>query len=555
MAELSSSRFEVVPSYVRKKRTLRTRPTETQSSTATQDKSLLPLASPFDDTTKPSCNDNTGPSRKESSQSRSKISVRTEGKMPNKKLKHDASRYMLYENEASRNGMVSQTGYQGDSGICNSSEPTNGFIVKSMNGDGHRSNCGSQQISEHLGTVVGGLDNENKVKRVKLKVGGVTHTIHGSTTPNVKMSGNFAESIPPLDGLRADRKGVTDDGRTYPLNKSRGLQGIPWTEFPKSEFSIGRSEFSMGRPGKFNPGKLGEKSEPVRKSKRAPKGRALDLAMEDEEEDDDEIRFLEKLRNSKSSIGHNQDGDDEESSRKRQKYSRVSEIGMGVASENMGNADEEQYNAASNCDLEVKFEGKSKGDLKRNSMLTARQRALQSGRSGPSSPDANLEFPNGLQPVPLKKKKDILSEKELLKKAEAAQKRRLQNEKAAQKSQEDAIRKILSQDSSKKKKEDQRKKRMEELAQEKAADAIKHQSDTVRVVMSPAGTVVSFGENCIPSIFTTKPPSYPPPRESCAGPSCTNPYKYRDSKSNLPLCSLKCYKAVRERIATESIGC
>jgi len=39
--------------------------------------------------------------------------------------------------------------------------------------------------------------------------------------------------------------------------------------------------------------------------------------------------------------------------------------------------------------------------------------------------------------------------------------------------------------------------------------------------------------------------SYPPPRENCVGPSCTNPYKYRDSKTKVPLCSLKCYKAVQ----------
>ncbi|KAJ6982416.1 hypothetical protein NC653_025503 [Populus alba x Populus x berolinensis] len=29
---------------------------------------------------------------------------------------------------------------------------------------------------------------------------------------------------------------------------------------------------------------------------------------------------------------------------------------------------------------------------------------------------------------------------------------------------------------------------------------------------------------------------YPPPREKCAGPNCTNAYKYRDLMSKLPLC-------------------
>jgi hypothetical protein len=95
--------------------------------------------------------------------------------------------------------------------------------------------------------------------------------------------------------------------------------------------------------------------------------------------------------------------------------------------------------------------------------------------------------------------------------------------------------------------------------------------------MGPTGTVVSFPHAVgLPSIFDSKPhrlssqplhlvsksllnkqphgiclqlslwpSSYPPPREKCAGPECTNAYKYRHSKLNLALCSLKCYKAVQ----------
>ncbi|XXG79103.1 hypothetical protein AAC387_Pa09g0249 [Persea americana] len=87
--------------------------------------------------------------------------------------------------------------------------------------------------------------------------------------------------------------------------------------------------------------------------------------------------------------------------------------------------------------------------------------------------------------------------------------------------QKEAIRKILGQDSSWKKREVKLQKRRDELAQEKAAN-----------------------DADLGSIFDDwKPRSYPP-REKCAGPTCTNPYKYRDSKSNLPLCSLQCYRAV-----------
>jgi hypothetical protein len=52
-----------------------------------------------------------------------------------------------------------------------------------------------------------------------------------------------------------------------------------------------------------------------------------------------------------------------------------------------------------------------------------------------------------------------------------------------------------------------------------------------------------YGTSSTPLFVATS--SYPPPREKCAGPSCTNDYKYRHSKLNLPLCSLKCYKAVQ----------
>ncbi|KAJ4844743.1 hypothetical protein Tsubulata_047802 [Turnera subulata] len=124
----------------------------------------------------------------------------------------------------------------------------------------------------------------------------------------------------------------------------------------------------------------------------------------------------------------------------------------------------------------------------------------------------------------------------------------MQVEKANRESEAEAIRKILGQDSTRKKREDKIKKRQEELAQEKAANAIVLSCDHVRWVMGPSGTVVTFpNEMGFPSIFDSKTCGYPPPREKCAAPSCPNPYKYRDSKSKLPLCSLQCYKVINEK--------
>ncbi|KAJ6710605.1 INO80 COMPLEX SUBUNIT B [Salix koriyanagi] len=144
--------------------------------------------------------------------------------------------------------------------------------------------------------------------------------------------------------------------------------------------------------------------------------------------------------------------------------------------------------------------------------------------------------------------KDKLTEiEQQLKKSEAAERRRLQVEKAARESEAEAIRKIRGQDSSRKKQEEKMKKRLVELAQEKAVTAQMLASSTIRWVMGPSGTVVTFPKDMgLPSIFDSKPCSYPPPREKCAGPSCTNPYRYRDSKSKIPLCSLQCYKAMEQ---------
>jgi hypothetical protein len=133
--------------------------------------------------------------------------------------------------------------------------------------------------------------------------------------------------------------------------------------------------------------------------------------------------------------------------------------------------------------------------------------------------------------------------------------------------------------------------------QERAASNLSLASNTVRWIIGPTGTIVTFSEDIgLPSIFDPVPCrykfpsiniifllfhlhththiysqfpsctwtyvitfdclmgfivwsfSYPPPREKCAGPNCKNSYKYRDSKSKLPLCSLHCYRAIHQKM-------
>ncbi|KAF9621278.1 hypothetical protein IFM89_018495 [Coptis chinensis] len=190
-------------------------------------------------------------------------------------------------------------------------------------------------------------------------------------------------------------------------------------------------------------------------------------------------------------------------------------------------------------------------EAKNEMSLTRHQRALQSGKDASTS---LIEFPNGLPPAPPTKHKEKLTEVEQqLKKAEAAQRRRVQVVKAAKESEACLLfMKILGQDSNKKKRENKLKKRRDELAQEKAANAWTLPPNTIRWVIRPTGTVITFSEDVgLPStyleaLYLVWTFNYPPPREKCTGSSCTNPYVYRDSKSELPLCSLKCYKAIHE---------
>lgn len=210
---------------------------------------------------------------------------------------------------------------------------------------------------------------------------------------------------------------ANSDDNTFPSDKRSGLQGIPWKDFSRGGFSLGKDDSLMGKmSGKNATGREGDKSEPVRKSKRVPKKRLLDGDFGDDNEDD-EIRYLEKLKTSKVA-GYKED--DEESSKKHRKLSAVSNI------ENIGSSrlakdskkksrsdrlsvdtDYEEEDSISDGELDGKKKKQRKEavdsliDSKREMTLTTRQRALQSSKDASSAPGASLiEFPNGLPPAP-----------------------------------------------------------------------------------------------------------------------------------------------------------
>ncbi|KAD5316914.1 hypothetical protein E3N88_16860 [Mikania micrantha] len=387
---------------------------------------------------------------------------------------------------------------------------------------------------------------ENKLKKVKLKLGGVTRTIQPKFCfETLKNSGSLDAQQPKLT-----LQDNSDEDDSLSLDKKLGLQGIPWKDFSRVGFTLGREINSMGNN---SGGTQGEKSDRARKSKRVPKKRVLDDDFV-EDDDDDEIRFLEKLKTGKVAAASGDYNDD--SSKKHKSLSRVFEDDPSPSRSGKDSVsvdtDFEEEILVSDLENEVNKGKKPRKDspdspnvAQRETTLTSRQRVLLSGRDSSSSA-TQIEFPNGLPPAAPRKKKEKLTEfEQQLKKAEAAERRRIQNEKAARESEAEAIRKILGQDSSRKKREDKLKKRQEELAQEKAANAKLLAPNTIRTVIGPTGTTVVFAEDIgLPCVFDPKTSCYPPSREKCAGPSCINVYKYRDSKSKLPLCSLQCYKAV-----------
>uniref|UniRef100_A0A804IBA3 INO80 complex subunit B-like conserved region domain-containing protein n=1 Tax=Musa acuminata subsp. malaccensis TaxID=214687 RepID=A0A804IBA3_MUSAM len=438
-------------------------------------------------------------------------------------------------------------------------------------------NVGKSDVSYNLQQpeAVSIVMAENKPRKVKLKVGGVTHTII-ETDEGGSSSAKHPRS---LDASHHRLKLIDpsySDGQSL-QERGNGSQGDQRKESSGSSVSHGMKEDSTGTVAEESlVGKQADKFhmsasfEPTRKSKRVPKRR-----MFDNEEEDDEIRYLENVKTSKASaVDSAEIEDNSENSVKKRKISKlpsnrntVNEMDEdyvvsqsikentrnlrpgGKEDDDTDYVEEEEPGSDGEPEIKRRKQKESSGlqaDIK-TEPLTTRQRALQSGKGG--SGESFIEFPNGLPTAPSRKQRETLSEVEIqAKRAEAAQRRKMQVEKQARESEAEAIRKILGQGSDKKK-EEKKQKELEEKA--KLAKSQPLSPSTIRWVRGPFGTVVTFADDVgLPSIFDSKPCSYPLPREKCAAPSCTNAYRYRDSKTKLPLCSLQCYRASSRKMVS-----
>ncbi|XP_058757748.1 uncharacterized protein LOC131631001 [Vicia villosa] len=359
--------------------------------------------------------------------------------------------------------------------------------------------------------VSDGLGSNNKLKKLKLKFGGVTHTIHTK-------SGS--------DGRNPKDNANTNDPRSSDKKRDVGEKSV---KFSRTESYFAAENHSHKR-------KL--TGQHARKSKPVTERCALGVGFSDEEGEDAELQFLEKINSSKRSA-----------SRYKDNQGGTTLRGICKDALEKKHRDQDYVEEVPTSSDESILEGKKP---KRESvdLVVRRNQSTRSNRN------CSVDSFNDMLPGPvasiidISDKKAKLSEEQLIKKTEAAKRRKIQAEKAAKEAEEAAIKKILGQDSAKKKKEDKMNKRRDDLAKEKSSKPFHLASQTVRWTMGPNGTVVTFSEDMgLPSIFQAIPNSYPPPREKCAGPNCTNAYKYRDSKSKLPLCSLGCYKAIHEKIS------
>lgn len=217
MEEIGIIRFESIGSAVRKKRTQTSRRPRPDSHpiSETHDRSPFSSSPPSDDLTKVSSDENTGcdtgSKRKEFNLnqciSRASSISRDEDEKPYKKIKKDDGGFNTScGKEQGRNGLNNNRCSEGVLSPANwrsTSTVKDGLESQSRTTNNHSGRNGETQGSGQSGMGMDVLGHGNKVKKVKLKVGGVTRTIHGnSTSNNMLEDGSSTKSSRSSDAIR-----------------------------------------------------------------------------------------------------------------------------------------------------------------------------------------------------------------------------------------------------------------------------------------------------------------------------------------------------------------
>lgn len=217
-----------------------------------------------------------------------------------------------------------------------------------------------------------------------------------------------------------------DDNLSFTSDKGTRLHGRP-SKDSRNVFNAGKAD-SLGPDDNI----YEKEMEPVRKSKRVSRRRFIEESLDDEEDNNLEIQYLEKLRTSRitSDYDAGYKDDEDRDSRKQRRISRVLkrnsdrqyEVDMGdYGSSRLRNETKKFSSGRVSDDTDYEEEEESISDDEPNSKrrkprkeflnsivdtkkemtVTTRQRALQTGKDVSCSLDATLiEFPNGLPPAP-----------------------------------------------------------------------------------------------------------------------------------------------------------
>jgi len=165
-----------------------------------------------------------------------------------------------------------------------------------------------------------------------------------------------------------------------------------------------------------------------------------------------------------------------------------------------------------------------------NKKLTTRQIAMQTGTAG-----ALLSLP-----MPDKRSSGkVNTEEARLKKVSQAERRKRKQEIDQKQQKETVINQLLNR-SAKPKKDDVNPKVVP-----------KSIIPQITYISGLKGNALIFPENQpIPEFLVQKAPAVVPTATKCAAPKCTNAKRYNDSRTQLPLCSLECYKIVHSSVST-----
>lgn len=215
-----------------------------------------------------------------------------------------------------------------------------------------------------------------------------------------------------------------DENRSFTSEKRINLQGNAWKDSKKG-FNEGKAS-SLGPDENLFSEEM--KYEPIRKSKRISRKRLIDESLDNEDDDNVEIWYLEKLKTSRFASDYSAEyqKDKERENKKQRKISKVlkwnseHENDLEYGSSRSGKQikksrskrvlDDTDYVEEDSISDDEPSSKKKKSmkefvdsmvDHKKEMTVTTRQRALQTGKDVSSSSGANIiKYPNGLPPAP-----------------------------------------------------------------------------------------------------------------------------------------------------------